>query len=113
MPKPDERAGRPAAEGPQCASLPAPNGASGTRQCREGTDHLRRGLNQFDQNALARDRELVVALGMQKADVETGRTLAYAARRKSHTLGSEPLHRLRPVIEPQTDMVPRLALLPI
>jgi Na+-translocating ferredoxin:NAD+ oxidoreductase subunit B len=69
--------------------------------------HLGRRLHQFDQHAFARDRELLVRLGVQKGDVEAGRALADAAGRKAHALGREPFHRHRQVVDPQADVVER------
>ena len=56
------------------------------RCCVKCRDDLRGGLNQFDQHAFAGNRKGIVCLGMQKGDVETGGTLADAARCKTHPL---------------------------
>ena len=43
-------------------------------------------MHEFDEDALATERELVVPLGMNEADVEAARALADATGREAHAL---------------------------
>jgi glyoxylate carboligase len=62
-------------------------------------------LYQLYQHALSRYWELVVGFGVQKANIKTGRTWAYTARRKAHALGCEPFNGLGQVVNPQANVV--------
>src|SRR6218665_1155169 len=73
-------------------------------------DHLCGRLHQFDQYALAGNRELVVAFRVQKGNVMACRALADAARGKAHAPGAEPLHGPGQVVDPQADVVQRRAV---
>jgi hypothetical protein len=79
----------------------------GAGQFGEGADDFGRGLDKFDQDALTRDGEFFVALGVQKTDVKTASTVAYAAWGKAYALGSEPLDGLGEVVDPKTYVVER------
>ena len=64
-------------------------------------------MHQFNQHALPGDREFVIALGVQKADVITRRPFADPPGRKAHAVGSEPFHGAGQVINPQANVVQR------
>ena len=74
---------------------------------RVGLDHLARRLHQLDQHALAAERELAAALGMDEADVVTRGALADPARREAHALALEPRDRRGEVVHPEPDVVQR------
>mmetsp|Transcript_6792 Transcript_6792/g.28657 ORF Transcript_6792/g.28657 Transcript_6792/m.28657 type:complete len:240 (+) Transcript_6792:209-928(+) len=71
----------------------------------ERGDHLGRRLHQLDQHALAAERELLVALGVDEADVMPRSAAADAPGRKTQALRLQPLHRGRQVVHPQADVV--------
>jgi hypothetical protein len=73
----------------------------------ERRHHLRRRLHQFDQHALAADRELVVALRVDEADVVAGRALADAAGREAHAVRVIHSTAFGQVVDPQADVVQR------
>lgn len=68
---------------------------------------LLRSLDEFNQNAFARERAGSLALGVHEGDVVARSTLANATGSEADTLLSEGLHASGKVIHPQTNVVER------
>ena len=70
-------------------------------------DDLGRGLDELDQDPRAADRESVIALGVDEADIMTRCTFSQAPGREAYTAGSQPCRRALEVVDPQTKVVER------
>ena len=68
---------------------------------------VERCLHQLDQDAFAAEGKLVVALGVNEADVVTGGAFANATGSEAKALFRQPRDRCAQVVDPQADVVQR------
>ena len=73
-------------------------------------DKLRWRLHQFNQYAFTRDRELIIALGVNEADVVASSAFADAAGSKTHAPRHKPAYGAWQIIDPQTNVIERRAV---
>jgi len=72
--------------------------------------HLRRGLDQLDQYTLASQGEFIAGLGVDKADVMPGCTLADTTGGKTYTLFPKPFNSGWQIVHPQANVIQRRSL---
>jgi hypothetical protein len=78
------------------------SGCRSPKHSAQRRNHVGRSLHQLDQHALAGDRKLVIALGVQKSDVIACRPCGYR-REQIARHWRQPFHGLGQVVDPQAD----------